>query len=137
MRARRLLPEALSSDNGLTITLTVTDEEDTMATSATIPGPTPHRIVDLDAGTTLPRAVSVVATVLAAAALVATLIAGQPADPPSHRTSLAPVAPQAITIPAWRAGWGDLPRGAGPAWPVGPSALIDASATAASAVIGR
>jgi hypothetical protein len=131
------LPQALSSDNELTITLTVTDEEDTMASRATAPGPITYRIVDLDAGTTLPRAVSIGATILAAAALVATLLAGQPADRQPAPAPLPRVAPQAITIPVWRAGWGDLPRGTGPAWPVGPAALIDGAAIPASAAIGR
>jgi hypothetical protein len=117
--------------------LTVTDEEDTMATCATIPGPTSHRIVDLDAGTTLPRAVSIGATVLAAAALVATLLTSQPGDAQPASAPLPKVAPQAITLPAWQAGWTDLPRGSAPAWPVGPSALIDASTITGSAVIGR
>jgi hypothetical protein len=129
------LPEALSSDNELTITLSVTDEEDTMATSATIPGPTSHRIVDLDAGTSVPRIVSIGASVLVAAGLVATLLGGQPAP---QRPAVSPrVAPQAITIPAWHVGWGALPRAQGPAWPVGPTALIDASAIAAGVTIGR
>jgi hypothetical protein len=136
LRARRLLPEALSSDNELTITLTVTDEEDTMATSATIPGPTTHPIVDLDAGTTVPRIVSIGAAVLVAAGLVATLLGGQPAAPETAPAAMPRVAPPAITIPAWRAGWGDPPRPEAPAWPVGPSALIDASALA-GVVIGR
>lgn len=108
-----------------------------MATSTGIPGPTTYRMVDLDAGTTLPRAVTIGVTLLAAAALVATLLAGQPAYSEPTPAPMPKVAPQAITIPAWRAGWGDFPQATGPAArPYGPSALIDAS-TVLDIPIGR
>ncbi len=108
-----------------------------MATSATIPGPTSHRLVDLDAGTTLPRAVSIAVALLAVAALAVALLASQPGDAQSTPAPLPKVAPQAITMPAWSVGRADLPRGSAPAWPIGPSALIDASAFNASVDIGQ
>lgn len=109
-----------------------------MASCATTAGPTTsHRIVDLDAGTTLPRAVSIGAAIVAATALVAALLTEQPADPAPAHATMPQAAPQSIILPASRLGWGDVPRRPAPAWPVGPSALIDAPASAASSVIGQ
>jgi hypothetical protein len=129
------LPKAVSSDNELTITLTVTDEEDTLATCTAIPGPTTHAVVDLDAGTTLPRAISIGATALLVAGFVATLFGGQPAQTePTQELLLPRIAPQAIILPAWQTRWSVPHDDPGPAWPVGPSALVNASAGAATIV---
>lgn len=108
-----------------------------MASCATAAGPTTHRIVDLDADTSLPRAMSIGAAILAATALVLALLTEQPADPAPARATMPQVAPQSIILPASRLGWGDFAHGPAPAWPIGPSALIDASALNASVVIGQ
>ncbi len=108
-----------------------------MASRASTAGPTTRRIVDLDAGTTLPRAVSIGATILAAAALVAALLTEQPADPTPAHATMPQVAPQSIILPASRLGWGDFPHGPTQAWPIGPSALIEAPLSAANSVVGQ
>ncbi len=114
--------------------MTVTDEEDTMALCATTAEPISPHVVDLDAGTTLPRVVSLGATLLVAAALVATIFGGPPGGSAPLPTSMSPVSAPGITAPAWRTTWAGFSNDARPAWPVGPAALVD---DAIARAIGR
>jgi hypothetical protein len=85
-------------------------------------GPTPRRILDLDAGTTLPRAVHLVAAALVIAGIAATLLAARTGD--ASTAPAARIAPEIITVPALRPAWSIAHDSGSPVWPHGPAAAL-------------
>lgn len=85
-------------------------------------GPNRRPIVDLDAGTTMPRIAQVA---LVALALLA--VAAAPGRQPGA-TAPAPVQPEALTVPALRSPWSTVAGPLGPELPIGPVPAISALA---------
>ncbi len=102
-------------------------------TAAATLNPADRQMLDLDAGTTLPRGVSIAIAILLIAVTVA--VHAMPSDrDTSGTTTVSRIEPQTITMPALRPTLPLYQPPASPYSPVGPSAaLVDATTGLVSA----
>ena len=96
-----------------------------LASATPAPASTPYRLVDLDAGTTLPRAVWLAGAALLIAGVAAWVLAVDQERPRATRATGPRVDAPAVVVPAYRSAWAPAPKITVPAGhPIGPSASL-------------